>query len=225
MTLQTQTPLWTSRRRAIFVALALIQLAVAYIVGTGHLLSNEGQSLLPPIGVTVTVPVVLFLVSYALSARFRSFVLAQDIRRLTMLQHWRVMGFGFLLLYAYNVLPGLFAWPAGVGDVAVGIAATFMVARIDRNPDYVTSTGFVWFNIAGLFDFVVAVVTSGLATGRFPQLVAEGVTAAPMDVWPLNIFPSFVVPAFIILHLTVLLKVRALRRAAANSTSAHLQVA
>ena len=217
MTQSANTPLWTPRRKVILAALLAMQLAAAYYVGTGHLLTNEARSLLPPIGVTVTVPVVLFLAAYALSQRFRTFVLAQDIRRLTMLQHWRVMGFAFLLLYAFNVLPGLFALPAGIGDVAVGLAATFMIAHIDRNPHFVTSNGFVLFNIAGLLDFATAIVTSGLATGRFPALVGEGVTVAPMDVWPLNVFPSFVVPVFIILHLTVLLKVRALRRAARNA--------
>ncbi len=216
MTTQSPTPLWTTRRKTVLAALLTVQFAVAYFVGTGHLLTNDSGSLLPPIGITVTLPVALFLAAYMMSARFRAFVLAQDLRRLTMLQHWRVMGFGFLLLYAYNVLPGLFAWPAGIGDVAVGIAATFVVARMDRDPGYVTTNGFVWFNLAGLLDFATAIVTSGLATGRFPELVSGAVTAAPMDVWPLNLFPSFVVPGFIILHLTVLLKVRALRRASSQ---------
>ena len=47
-----------------------------------------------------------------------------------------------------------------------------------------------------------------------------------MDVWPLSIFPSFLVPAFIILHLTVLLKVRHLRReVGARATGAVLPAA
>ncbi len=63
-----------------------------------------------------------------------------------------------------------------------------------------------------LFDFGVAIATSGLSAGAFPHLIAGGVTSAALDVWPLNLFPSLIVPAFIILHLTVLLKVRQLRR-------------
>ena len=181
------------------------------------------MSLLPPIGITVAAPVLVFLAAYALSPGFRGFVLAQDLRRLTMIQHWRVIGFAFLLLYAFGLLPGLFAWPAGIGDVAIGVMAIFMVSRIERDPDFVTTSGFVWFNIAGLLDFATAIVTSVLASGRFPTLVPEGVTAAPMDVWPLNLFPSLIVPAFIILHLTVLLKVRALRRASAAGSPLTVQ--
>ena len=41
----------------------------------------------------------------------------------------------------------------------------------------------------------------------------------------MNIFPSFIVPAFIILHLTVLLKVRELRRTAREPAGAALHAA
>src|ERR1700722_19854570 len=39
------------------------------------------------------------------------------------IQFYRVEGVTFLALYAAHRLPGLFALPAGVGDVAVGLAA------------------------------------------------------------------------------------------------------
>ena len=213
MTIQSTPVRWSRAQKAALAAALAVQFAVAYTVGTGHLLTNDAQGFFAPIAVTVAAPVALFLAAYALLPRFRAFVLAQDIRRLTMLQHWRVLGFVFLALYAHGVLPGLFAWPAGVGDVAIGIAATWMVARIDGDPDFVLSSGFVRFNLLGLLDFTTAIVTAGLTAGAFAGLTEAGLTSAPMDVWPLNIFPSFIVPAFIILHLTVLLKVRALRRA------------
>ena len=57
--------------------------------------------------------VMAFLALYLLSGGFRRFVLAQDLETLTMLQHWRVLGFCFLPLYFYGVIPGVFAWPAG----------------------------------------------------------------------------------------------------------------
>ena len=209
---QSHAAVWSPAWKFGLAAVLAVQLAIAVVVGSGHLLANDSQSFFAPIAMTATLPVALFLAAYALIPRFRAFVLAQDIRRLTMLQHWRVVGFLFLALYAFNVLPGLFAWPAGVGDVAIGLAATFIVARLDRDPDFALSRTFLSFNLLGLLDFAVAIVTAGLAAGSFPALAASGLTSAPMDIWPLNIFPSFIVPAFIILHLTVLLKVRALRR-------------
>lgn len=223
MTITSHAAEWTALRKATLAGLLLIWFAAAYAIGSGHLLTNDEQSLIGPIGATVVLPVALFLGVYALSTGFRRFVLSQDIRTMTMLQHWRVIGFAFLPLYAFGVLPGLFAWPAGLGDVAVGITAFFIIRRLDRDANYATSAGFIGFNLLGLADFVVAIITSGLAAGAYPALIANGATSAPMDVWPLNLFPSFIVPAFIILHLSVLLKVRYLRQAAQHPVGGSLR--
>ena len=225
MTSQTRTIKYSGGQITAIVALLTVWFAAAYLVGVEQLLTNTGASLIPPIAITVAVPIVVFLTVYATSTRFRRFVLAHDIETLTMLQHWRVIGFGFLLLYFYDVLPGLFAWPAGLGDVAIGLAAPFIVARLRRNPDYATSAGLLRFHYLGLLDFAVAVVAAGLAAGAFPALVPSGITSAPMDVWPLNLFPSFGVPIFIILHLSVLLKVRELRREATHGVDTALHTA
>lgn len=218
MTISNQTkqsggPIWIG-----LAGLLLAWFAVAWVIGTQHLAVNQTGGFFAPIAITAAFPVLAFLVAYALSTRFRAFVLSQDIQTLTMLHHWRVVGFVFLPLYFFGVLPGLFAWPAGVGDVAIGLAAPFIVARFARDPDFATSPGLVRFHLLGLLDFVVAIVTSGLAAGAFPGLIADGVTSAPLDVWPLNMFPSFIVPIFIIGHLIVLLKVRHLRQAATQAT-------
>lgn len=215
-----QSPIWSVPQKAGLAGLLALQFVVAYVIGTEHLLTNDQSSPMAPIAITAFVPVALFLSAYALSNRFRGFVLSQDLRTLTMMQHWRVIGFVFLPLYAFGVVPGLFAWPAGLGDVAIGLAAVFIVARLDRDPDFAQSPGFLRFHLLGLLDFAVAIATAGLSAGAFPGLIEAGITSAPMDVWPLNIFPSFLVPAFIILHLTVLLKVLHLRRAAHGPVAA-----
>ena len=213
---------WTSKAIVITTALLLVQFAAAYIIGSGHLLTNDSQLLFPPIAITVTVPVVGFLVAYALSPGVRSFVLGQDIRVLTMMQLWRVIGFTFLTLYWFDVLPGLFALPAGFGDVAVGIAALFVASRIYRDESYVRSSAFVGFHIMGLIDFLVAIVAVGLTAGAFPSLISGDLTSSAMDVWPLNIFPSFGVPFFIILHLIVLFQVGEARRVAREHVNGEM---
>ncbi len=195
-------------------ALLLVWFAAAAFIGSEQLLVNEGQAFMAPIAATAVVPVVAFLLLYALSSRLRRIVLALDIRTLTMLQHWRVVGFVFLPLAFFGVLPAWFAWSAGFGDVAIGLAAPFVVARIGRGVDAASSAGLVRYHLLGLLDFAVAIAAAGLSAGAFPSLIANGVTSAPLDVWPLNLFPSFIVPVFIILHLSVLLKLRHLRRSA-----------
>ncbi len=218
----------TESNRAVWAGLTgllLTWFAAAYVIGAERLLQNEAGAFFAPIALTATIPVAAFLAVYALSSRFRGFILAQDIRALTMLQHWRVIGFVFLPLTFFAVLPGLFAWPAGLGDVAIGLAAAFVIARLGRDPAWATSAGLVRFHLLGLLDFAVAIATAGLAAGAFPSLIADGVTSAPLDVWPLNLFPSFIVPIFIILHLSVLLKVRHLRRVARHRVASAVATA
>ncbi len=224
MTTQTNTEIKT-KIFTILAALAVVQFVAAYFIGNGGLLTNDQRLPFPPIAITAFIPVVAFFTAYAMLPKFRNIVLSLDIRTLTMVQLRRVVGFVFLPLYAYGLLPGFFAWPAGLGDVAVGLAALFVVTRMNRDPDYQTSNGLVRFHLFGLLDFVVAIATSGLAAGAYPALLANGLTSAALDVWPLNIFPSFIVPAFIILQVIVLLKVRHLRKAARETKNAALQAA
>jgi len=219
------TGIWTTGKKAALAGIIAIWFAAAAFIGAEHLLPNTGADLIAPIALTVFVPVMAFLALYLISDSFRRFVLAQDIETLTMLQHWRVIGFAFLPLYFYGALPGLFAWPAGLGDVALGLAAPLVILRLRRDPAYATSSGLVRYQYLGLLDFVVAFATVGLSSGAYPALTSDGLTSAAMDVWPLNMFPSFMVPIFIILHLTVLLKVRALRRQSGAGFAGELQAA
>lgn len=212
MSTDNRPKLWTGPRKAALAALLAAQFAAAWWIGTRELLVSTGPALFQPIALTAIVPVALFLATYRLVPAFRGFVLAQSLRTVTLLHMWRVVGFAFLALYAANHLPAVFALPAGFGDVAVGLLAIYAVRRLDRDPEYATSPGFVRFHLLGLLDFAVAISTAALAGGVFPALVPGGVTAAPMEIWPLNLFPSFIVPAFIVLQLAALLKIRERRR-------------
>jgi hypothetical protein len=225
MTETNETTVWTTGKITALAATLAVWFAAAAFIGGAHLLPNTGASVIAPIAVTVFAPVMVFLALYLISASFRRFVLAQDIETLTMLQHWRIVGFAFLPLYFYGALPGLFAWPAGLGDVAIGLAAPLVILRLRRDPGYATSAGLVRYHYLGLLDFAVAFATVGLSAGAYPALISNGLTSAAMDAWPLNIFPSFGVPIFIILHLTVLLKVRALRRRSATPVIGGLKAA
>ncbi|MDH3665843.1 MAG: hypothetical protein OEN23_02835 [Paracoccaceae bacterium] len=207
----SDTPLWTPKRIVILALILGAWFAVAALIGVGGLFTNPSGGFMAPIAVTAAVPVAVFMAAYWLSGSFRRFVLAQDIEALTTLQHWRVVGFAFLLLWAHGVLPAVFALFAGLGDVAIGLAAPFVMRRLREDPGYAQSAGFRRYHYLGLLDFAVAVAAAGLTAGFLPVLTSAGVTSAAMDVWPLNLFPSLIVPAFIILHLNVLLKLRAER--------------
>jgi hypothetical protein len=160
-----------------------------------------------PLLLAFLIPPILFLVSYALSAKVRQVSLALDLRLLSAMQAWRVVGGVFLVLLSLNLLPGTFAWPAGVGDLIVGAYAPFVVLSIaDRKPGWRTHV--VLLNILGLIDLFTAVGT-GVLSGSSPAgLLRSSVSTDIMQQLPLSLIPTFAVPAWIVMHIISLLKLR-----------------
>lgn len=156
-------------------------------------------------------PPLVFLLSVLSFTQLRAWALSLDPALLTALQGWRVLGGGFLMLYAFGHLPGFFAWPAGVGDVAVGLGAPFTAIALARGHLSITSNRFLAVHASGLLDFVIAIGTGIAARNQIPGLV-EGVTSSAMGDLPLVLIPAFAVPVFIVLHLIVLLQVWEQRR-------------
>jgi hypothetical protein len=97
-------------------------LGVVLVSASGLLAHGDGwlRLLMPAL---IVLPVTVFALVYRSSETFRSLVLAMDTGVLVMLHSWRMVGMGFLFLYAHNVLPGLFAWLAGVGDMLAAAGA------------------------------------------------------------------------------------------------------
>jgi hypothetical protein len=161
----------------------------------------------PPLGIflAIVLPPLLFALLYRLSGRVRSFALAIDLRWLTAIQGWRVIGGMFLALFAFGLLPGLFAWPAGVGDLAVGLAAPFvLMAILQDTPGWPRRV--FWLNIAGLVDFATAIATGVLTSNSALGLLADGAPHADLGELPLSIVPTFAVPLWTIFHIISLLQ-------------------
>jgi hypothetical protein len=192
----------------VFVALTL-WLALVFFLGARGSFVRAPGALPLPILIGVTAPLLVFLAAFRVWHDFRNFVLTVDRRLVTGIQAWRFAGLGFLALYTYRVLPGLFAWPAGLGDMAIGLTAPWLVLALIRVPGFAASRVFVVWNLLGVLDLVVAVSTgaivSALATGA-----AEEITTAPMAQLPLVLIPAFLVPFFVMLHLTALFQARRL---------------
>lgn len=122
-------------------------------------------------------------------------------------QTYRTLGAIFVVLYAGQHLPWLFALPAGIGDFLVGIAAPFVAAAYARSPQLATRRVRVW-NLIGLADLVIA-VTMGFITSPSPfQLAAFDHPSALIGMFPLVLIPVFAVPLSILLHLASLKKLR-----------------
>lgn len=144
-------------------------------------------------------PQLLFALAYRTSAGVRDFALSLSLPLLTGLQAWRMLGAGFLMLWFWDVLPPLFAFPAGLGDAATAAAAPFLVAALFSRAGLSRRRLIAW-NWLGLADFVVAFSVGFLASGSAAGLLAGEVTSDPMLRLPLVLVPAFGVPFFTLLH-------------------------
>ncbi len=171
-----------------------------------------------PIFFGFAIPLALFFAAYLGWPAFRTFVLSADLRLISAIQGWRWAGIGFLSLYAHDILPALFAFPAGLGDMAVGFAAPWIVVGLIRQPSFATSRRFVLWNILGITDLIVAVSLGTICSGFLPGLTGS-ITTSPMSHLPLVIVPAFLVPLFIMLHLTALFQVRQFSRSPKSASA------
>lgn len=202
-----------SVRSVVIAALAVWFGLVFFLGAQGAFVTNPGSPPLP-IFLGLAIPLSLFLAAYFGLKSFRDLILGADLRFVAAIQAWRWGGLSFLSLYANGILPGLFALPAGLGDLAIGFTAPWIVLSLVRNPLFASSRRFVIWNILGIIDFVVAVSTATLSSGAFPGISAliGNVTTSPMTRLPLVLIPAFMVPFFTMLHLIALFQARQLAR-------------
>jgi hypothetical protein len=137
-------------------------------------------------------------------------ILAQPdtLLRLTLPQRFRLVGAAFLISMALGQLPAVFAVPAGLGDIAIGVEAV-LIARNLRHG--IIGRGTVWFNVLGLVDLAVALgIGFAAAPGALRVLLASPSTQA-ISLLPLVLIPTTVVPIAAALHLLSLRKLTAVR--------------
>lgn len=194
-----------SRANLLTIAVLAIWFITVFAIGAvGAFVTPPGR---PPVRIALGVglPILMFVGLLASSRGFRDFVLRLDLPLITAVQAWRVAGFVFIALYTYNLLPGAFAWPAGIGDIVIGALAPWMALALMRRKDFLTSKAFALWNYLGIADLVLAVTIgateSMLATGAIGEI-----TTKPMSQLPLVLIPAFLVPLFIMLHVSALMQ-------------------
>lgn len=198
----------------------LIPLALALWLGLILFLAFQGAFVAsansPPweLFLGSAIPLAVFFTMYFGWSAFRAFILGADLRLVAAMQAWRWAGLGFLSLYANGVLPWLFALPAGLGDMAIGISAPWIVLALVRNPLFATRRRYLIWNILGVVDFVVALAMGALCSGAFHGIngFIGSVTTSPMTRLPLVLIPTYMVPLFSMLHFTALFQARRFRQ-------------
>ncbi len=136
-------------------------------------------------------------------------------------QLYRALGVVFLLVYAAGEFPALFAWPAGVGDMAVGLSAPFVALAYARAPHENGGAVRAW-NLFGILDLTVA-VTMGFLTS--PSAIAPIVvhpSSELITMLPMVMIPVYMVPLSIVLHIASLVKLHREEARVAGKEMVHV---
>lgn len=187
--------------------------AAAFFLGWIGIFEADADMLFPMIALGISFPLV---VGYAFLSRSKELdrVLNQVPQHwLVAIQIYRAFGITFLLLYSAEMLPGAFALPAGIGDIAVGLAA-LAVAYLYAAGYRRSCLAVLFWNVLGIADLVLAVTTGFLSSpGPFHVLALDHPNTM-ITAFPLVLIPLFAVPLSILLHLASL---RVLRQSVQES--------
>jgi hypothetical protein len=124
------------------------------------------------------------------------------------LQVYRVLGSLFLIGWARDLVPGVFALPAGIGDVLTGLLAVPVAISLAAGTLQARKAAVAW-NVFGLLDLSIAVSIGLMITPGPLQVIVPSIPNATGGIYPNVMIPAFAVPSSILLHV---LSLRQLRR-------------
>lgn len=162
-----------------------VWLVGVFLLGAADVFRNDA---LPPRIPIALVGTLLLGYLLLLSPAFRSIIAAVPQHWLIGIQAFRILGSVWLVRYFAGQLPGLFALPAGIGDVATGLLAPFVAYAWYSGKPYARSAAIAW-NLFGIADLVNAVVMAALTNGG-----AGGI------VFPLVLIPAYGVARAFLIH-------------------------
>jgi len=161
--------------------------AAVWLVGV-FLLGAAGNDVLPPRIPMALVSTLLLGYLLLLSPTFRRIIAAVPQHWLIGIQAFRILGSVWLVRYFAGGLPGLFALPAGIGDVATGLLAPFVAYAWYSGKPYARSLA-IACTLFGMADLVNAVVLGTLTNGG-----AGGIG------FPVVLIPAYGVPRAFLMH-------------------------
>ncbi|MGY0571302.1 MFS transporter [Bradyrhizobium sp. RDM12] len=160
---------------------------------------RTGASPLPLLPAAILLPVIIGAPVLLWSKRVGQLLDAMPPTWLIALQVYRVFGTQWLVYWLSGMQPGLWALPAGTGDVLTGLFAVPAALALAVGTAEGRKGAILW-NIFGLADLAVA-ITLGMimSPGPFQLIVPNGASMA-LDSFPNVLTPAFVVPSSILLH-------------------------
>src|SRR5205814_8091459 len=168
-----RTDLTPGQRRTTWLAIMVpftLWAAVAWTAAVNGIFRTDASPL-PLLPLAIFLPVIIGAPLLLLSKRVGQVLDAMPASWLVALQLYRVFGSWALAAWLRGELPGVFALPAGTGDVLTGLFAVPAAIAVATGTAQGRRAAIVW-NIFGLADFAVA-MTLGILTApvRFPLIV------------------------------------------------------
>jgi hypothetical protein len=183
--------------------------AIAQYLGAAntYLATIENPPAVPTILFGLLIPLAVAAIGLWQSESVARLVSAIPLHWLVAAQVYRVAGGIFLVLWADGRMPWQFALPAGIGDVATGIIAVVVAARLAQNAIGARRATYVWC-LFGIADLVVAITMGAMTSPGQAHLVALDAPNLLATAYPLVMVPTFAVPLALMLHGLVLWRLR-----------------
>jgi hypothetical protein len=192
----------TATRIVVFAAVVW----TGWIIAAGLLAADgvfrqDPTALRPWIGVAFAGTLAALLLASRLPLAKKIIAQPATAARLAWPHLFRVAGAAFLIMWLLGQLPAVFAVPAGIGDIAIGLSAPLIARRLSAGAGRARA---VWFNILGIVDLVVA-VSLGFLAGLGPtRLLDVTPSTQAIALLPLVLIPTTAVPLAITLHVVSL---------------------
>lgn len=188
--------------RAAAMARTLAVVLIWFFVALGFSVSGALAANRPTLLVAAAIsgPVLLFATNTRLGRAAFGGLADLSLAALIAVQTSRVIGVVFVVAWTEGALPAGFALPAGLGDVAIGVAAPFVAAAVAAGKPFAGRLALAW-NLLGLADLALAVALGVLHSGSPLGVLATFPTSDAIVHYPLSLVPTVAVPLAIILHL------------------------
>jgi hypothetical protein len=178
------------------VVLAAWLIVAWLLAGLGAFAPGGRIPLLP---LAIVLPLVVGFLALRGAGPIRAAIDAVPPAWLVGLQVYRVLGGNFVVLWAFGAIPGVFALPAGLGDMAVGLLALPAAIAVASGTQGGRAAAIAW-NLLGIADLASAVTLGSLTVPGPLQALALDHPNLLAGIYPTVMTPAFAVPLSLILH-------------------------